>query len=116
MVKRVSDTQGYAFEGEPVQRGKRRRRASVEDETARAVELARRIDWAAEKAGLSIEMVAATAGVHGDYVRNIARGGARHPSFFTVMLISSQCQVSPYFLAQMTDDPQAFKPPAKAAK
>jgi hypothetical protein len=114
MAKHVKDNPQGAFIADTRGRGKRSRRASVEDETKRAVELAARIEWAMERAGVSPEEVAAEARVHGDYVRNIRRGGARHPSFFTIMLISSVCEVSPYYLALMTDDPDAFAIPPRA--
>lgn len=101
---------------------RRARRSGLSDEAEleRALELHRRLEWAMERADVSDVEVAAGGGVHGDYVRNLARGGAKHPSFFIITQIAGLLDVSPFWLAQMTEDPDDFRPhrtaPGRAAK
>lgn len=74
----------------------------------------KRIVAAMQREGVTEEWVIAKAGVHHDFLRNIERGKSLNPSFFTIIAIAEFLRVSPFWLAQMTDEPKGFSLPRRA--
>jgi hypothetical protein len=115
MARKVEERGGYTFVADPrrAPRGAGARRGATagdERRVARAAELHRRLTWAIERAGVTKEQFAAVAGVTTDALRNLKDGRTRDPSFFMIMTAARIAKVSPFFLAQLTDDPDDYRP------
>lgn len=110
MSKGVSERGGWKFEAEPAAR-RGRTRVSDDERRERAMELYRRLMWALERAEISVEIAAARAGVATDTFRNLREARTKEPSFFAIMIAADVAGVSPFFLAQLTADPDDYRAP-----
>lgn len=89
--------------------GRRRARNSLDD-AERVQELYARFEFGLDRANLSLEEACGAAGVTVDFMRNLKRGGVANPGFFRIIAIAAAVGLSPYYLAQLSDDPDADKP------